>query len=1084
MANLIQTITFLTNNNPSYVSGDIVQTYYDTGVIKVYKNNVLVTSGSSLTTGKVTIMAPPNPPVTEYTVVATGFQFCTGNDLNVYGLISTFPYVQHYVNANSPSCQVYVCDIAFSGVPVLTNPSNDTSADGQISVTATSSSGPIRYALQDIDYAVMTNSTGVFTGLMAGNYTVYAKDPHSCLATKAILLKAVFDYGVLYRMEYKNIAGVQSRIDILKKGWSGSVTTINTADETPIRLYMRGENSDKFNAIFPTEAEINLISTNDFDYQGLFSEYEHQYIAIWYKDLGSGLTELWRGANMPGLYTEPFTVKPYPATLQFTDQLALLSSYLFQDDSFNNYEGSQKVIQTIALVLQKTGLSLPIRCGVNVFDTGMTTTASSDPLDQAYIDLECFYNEDGTNPKDCKFVLQELLKPFGARIVQYYGYWWILENDSLTASFNYRQFDVNGVYVSNGTFSEIVNSGKATDANRLVWQDQGQSLEVIRSFGRLTIQQQTDPKESVIYNYGFEKPPLDDGSIQDWSFYLNGVTSESVYIYNRNDQQDQQITVNINPLLSATTLNSLTAKIASSRAVIVTPTDPKISWPTPNSSYENGFFISRSLPLVTIDPKDDIQFSIDYYVDFRNFGGIGPAYLGFRFMLQLGNWYLLERTYDTADANLGIITQKSDLTSSVATVSLGGGVITTFIDTGGHANTYQLFAGTDPVNDPLVLHPYDYNAVTNAKVWKLVQFDNWANANVVSSGWNEVWVKDPHKGWNTKKIDSSMPPVAGTGNLTVYIMPMWYSPIVSNTSILQAIPTTDKNPGFVFVGNYDSGNLIAGTGHDLHRWDDQYYQLVIPVPNQDVAAGYNLAISGTINGAVKPTDWDFNTNNQVWRFLENIPTKYKSSTDTVNNKTVFYGAGSISAFDNVIVKFKPQAQDPFNTPHIGNFTTDAPKSQNFILTTSSSIKNNIDYNVFLGDASLLVNNARFIYRNFFKLANGTPTSSWTRTGVSENSTLIAILCLRFLQQYANPTWKLSGTFATRYFSSGWKEQQVSPISTIVQNSRNLLPYYMEIDDKYCQVKVELQEVIAKTSIATHPFSAAFNVQQFGNSFDI
>jgi len=44
--------------------------------------------------------------------------------------------------------------------------------------------------------------------------------------------------------------------------------------------------------------------------------------------------------------------------------------------------------------------------------------------------------------------------PFGAKIIQYEGYWYIIRiEEQKNASIAYRQFDVNGDYVSNSTYS-------------------------------------------------------------------------------------------------------------------------------------------------------------------------------------------------------------------------------------------------------------------------------------------------------------------------------------------------------------------------------------------------------------------------------------------------------------------------------------------------------------------------------------------------------------------------------------------------------------------------------------------------------
>jgi hypothetical protein len=1086
--NIVRVIEFLTNNNPSYVTRDFLSIYYDAGAFVVKLNNVTITSGDTLTTGETTTNSGTRTVIYEYRNFDPGYKFCTSDDLTYFTFISNFPYVKLNTQTNSPSCVTsgggHVCNL-IAGLPTITSPTDDTTSDGQISITATSD-GTVKYALEDLDYALMPNSTGTFTGLSIGDYTVYIKDSYGCVVIKNITLTAIFDYGVIYRINYKNLALTDARIDILKRGYTGSVTILETVGDSPIVLYMRGENTEKFNALFSTEAEVNVMSLTDGQFVSFFTDYEHQFICKFYKDLGSGLTEIWRGANMPGLYTDPFNFTPYPVTIQFTDQTALLGDYLFVDDNQDNFTGKVKLIKLLALLLAKTGLQLPIRCGINIYDAGMATGVTDDPLDQTYIDLDCFYDEDYTNPKDYKFILTEILKPFAARLVQCYGYWWILENDGLTTTFKYRDFDKNGDYVTHGTYSEVVTSSQASATDRIVWSGQSQNLEIIRSFGKLIVKQSTDPRTSVIPNFGFEKPLIVEDQIPDWSLLLNGC-AETAFIFNRDDDNKGNISVNVDPNIQVSSLVDLKTKTATSRAVVVLPTDQSLSYPQPTSEYYNSYLFSKPLDDVTIDPLDNIEFSIDFYKDIqRGFGNVAPSYIGFRYIVQLGDWLLVEKSSNVDNSNLGSTILTAEELRSVATVSLSVGATTSFNDILSNViKTYRLISGTNSDDGIIYLRPADYNSSTNAKVWQLYQYDNWINVNTGNLGWNEVWIKDPSEGWDTKKIESQMPPVAATGQrLVVKIMPMWYSPV--SIPSIEAIETTGKNLGFIITSRAIGADIAPAGLLNLHIHYDEYYELVVPVPDTDVQT-VNLAglitFDVPINGALKPNDWNKNTNNVYWRHVAEVANKIVSDDQPDFNFTFFYANGSISAFDNIIVKFKPKAQS--NTSRLGNFTIDAPKEQNFILTTSSKIKNTINYEVFLGDASLLVNNAKYIYRNFFTLSDNTPTYAWTREGIAENDTLIALLCKRFLQQYANPTYKLSGTFETRYSSGGtWVEKQVSFISTILQNSHYLLPYYMEIDDKNCAVKVETIEVIPKTSTATAAFDGAFSQTNFGNAFNI
>lgn len=83
------------------------------------------------------------------------------------------PFAYVVQSENDPACTPLppLCDLAFTSVDT-TPETQQGLADGTITAVATSSYGGIEYSLNNIDW----QSSGNFTGLAAGNYTVYARD--------------------------------------------------------------------------------------------------------------------------------------------------------------------------------------------------------------------------------------------------------------------------------------------------------------------------------------------------------------------------------------------------------------------------------------------------------------------------------------------------------------------------------------------------------------------------------------------------------------------------------------------------------------------------------------------------------------------------------------------------------------------------------------------------------------------------------------------------------------------------------------------------------------------------------------------
>jgi hypothetical protein len=123
----------------------------------------------------------------EYAVSA--YSYCQGSDLKWFKMLlsyASYPYMQVQTTTNSPVCATGptapVCDIRFSGPPAITH-APDRTTGGSITVTAVSANGTVKYGLRNADYASLTNTTGTFTGIAPGSWTIYAKDANDCTAS-------------------------------------------------------------------------------------------------------------------------------------------------------------------------------------------------------------------------------------------------------------------------------------------------------------------------------------------------------------------------------------------------------------------------------------------------------------------------------------------------------------------------------------------------------------------------------------------------------------------------------------------------------------------------------------------------------------------------------------------------------------------------------------------------------------------------------------------------------------------------------------------------------------------------------------
>lgn len=508
---LIESIIFSgTNPGGTYVSGDQLDIYYDTSEpsptnatsgITVNLNGSPITTGSTINVNAKTNPSPASLSKKSYSNICNN-----GYSISfVYTEIAmAFPYVLKVPIYAFAACSGDVCDLAFSPTVLTTPPSGATNNDGQIQVLATSGN-PILYKLNfDFDYNDGTGlASPIFGNLYPGTFRVYARDSKNCAATILITLNYNNTYSVIYTLNYINNAGHRTKIDILKRAYGGSSSYFIGTDQ-PLLLDLRGEsNLDKFAPIIASQATIAMIAQTDLQYAELFTNDSKQYQVNIYKDTtgGTSYSLIWSGFVVPQVYTEDYLDTPYTNTVIATDGLPNLQNYAFSQDDGTRFIGQIRVLTLIAVLLKKTNLSLHIRCSVNLFATTMNSTVNDDPLDQAYVDVDTYYLYSDTPTFD--FVLSALLKPFRARIIQANGVWNIFRPEESVTTYNYREYDSNGVYLSHSSYNPVTNILGATASNRLRWAEQDQTLEIRPGFGKLRINYILGLKNNILRNGDF-----------------------------------------------------------------------------------------------------------------------------------------------------------------------------------------------------------------------------------------------------------------------------------------------------------------------------------------------------------------------------------------------------------------------------------------------------------------------------------------------------------------------------------------------------------------------------------------------------
>jgi len=489
----LSNIYFKSTTSPfnTFVSGDYCYIYYDTDTktIKVYKNGTLITSGDN-------IQYPfPSSKGNErlYQVLT-----CDGPDRLQFTRVSSFPYYKISYLYNHPSCDVpVVCDLAFNSIADVTNATSQFGLNGSITVSATSSNAGIQYKLnEDFVYGFGQTST-TFNNLNPGLYVVYARDSKNCRAFQSVKVGLSESYGIKYRFQFLSADNKTHKTEILEKGYSGSIIDVE-APLNPVVYRLRGEGQqEKFTPILASEIEFQIISETDGQYLELSTNDPEKFRLR--HTIDSNVK--WLGKVLINQYSEDYINPPYPISIVATDCLPSLIDIPFLDDNNLPFSGVYKQIDIVSFILRKTNLNLNIRSGINLYASSMAQTNSDDPLDQAYIDVSRYYLSQ--NEPTCAQVLQWILEPYTASIIQWENKWFIYRIEERVDNFDYREYDSNGNYVSNGTYTSIINLKNSSFTNRMVWSNQNQRLRILPGYGSVRLIHDLGNKFNIIENGNF-----------------------------------------------------------------------------------------------------------------------------------------------------------------------------------------------------------------------------------------------------------------------------------------------------------------------------------------------------------------------------------------------------------------------------------------------------------------------------------------------------------------------------------------------------------------------------------------------------
>jgi hypothetical protein len=258
-------------------------------------------------------------------------------------------------------------------------------------------------------------------------------------------------YGVKYELFFQDVEERRLKVEILKKGYTGSVSELVGTDN-PVEIIWSGDD-DIYSPIIGSRCKLNLFATDDTNYEDFFRGDEREYKvkvlrygttgnfieaegaewqtvdAIWDEVTGGQLfyQPIWEGFMVIDRFKEQMVSKPYPITIEAVDGLGTLDGFDAPFDDSDNTTTSD-LFYYLKEILLLTGHEHRIYISN---DTRKDGGATNDTIfHDIVVDKYALFTKNLTF-RTAKDVLKQILRITNSRIYHSLARWYIVNNSSL-----------------------------------------------------------------------------------------------------------------------------------------------------------------------------------------------------------------------------------------------------------------------------------------------------------------------------------------------------------------------------------------------------------------------------------------------------------------------------------------------------------------------------------------------------------------------------------------------------------------------------------------------------------------------------
>ena len=279
-------------------------------------------------------------------------------------------------------------------------------------------------------------------------------------------------YGAKYIMQAYDRRGALIESTILQNGYSGSSQLID-GGMPPVKITWDTNEDKKHDSIKASSCTLTLNCNASMFFYDLYTSDPSKYMMV--VKINSVVT--WLGYLLPDQYTEPYAAAEagYFVDIVATDRLASLKDTDYINGA-TKYTGRVLLLDIIRTILDKIAIWNynasygGYVIGLALLETNNTDSNATNALVQDFENNDKYVNDDGTVWK-CYDVLDNILKQFGCRLMQYAGVWQILRIDELTTPIQVQTYDYTGAYISNqlNDLQLAITPNSADDSSRLIW---------------------------------------------------------------------------------------------------------------------------------------------------------------------------------------------------------------------------------------------------------------------------------------------------------------------------------------------------------------------------------------------------------------------------------------------------------------------------------------------------------------------------------------------------------------------------------------------------------------------------------------